>query len=202
MSNFVNLDKIFLPVTGGNLEGNLGINGFLTVNDQTGKGTTYDIVSEITRLKNKVSSLESDIGGDISTPDVEPEEEEIITDNYDFYKWPAGNILLNSSTAIISRSLTVTSYGRPIFLSCSGDTNPTGESAWFTIKFYRDNELLASQICESHANSWNVPFNLTYLDIVSSGTYTYTVELVCGNGETNLNESGDKQSPQFMAFEI
>lgn len=202
MSNFVNLDKIFLPVTGGNIEGSLGINGFLTVNDQSGKGTTYDVAAELARLKTKVSGLEESVGSDISTPDVEPEEEEIITDNYGFYKWPTGTLTLGTSPSIITRSLIITSHGRPVFLSCSGDTNPTADTSWFTIKFYRDGELLCTQICESRSNNYNNPFAMSYLDLVTTGTYTYTVEFVNGNGETNLNESGDKQSPQFMAFEI
>ena len=43
---------------------------------------------------------------------------------------------------------------------------------------------------------------MIYLHIVESGTYTYTVQFVYGNGATELNESLDKQSPNFVVFEI
>lgn len=46
--NFVSLNKVFLPsVGGGQIEGDLEINGKLTVNDKSGNGTFLDIVDEI-----------------------------------------------------------------------------------------------------------------------------------------------------------
>lgn len=46
--NFVSLNKVFLPsVGGGQIEGDLEINGKLTVNDKSGNGTFLDIVDKI-----------------------------------------------------------------------------------------------------------------------------------------------------------
>lgn len=51
MSNeFVNLNEIFLPTIGGDIEGDLEVNGALTVNDKSGNGTTYDVADEIAKL--------------------------------------------------------------------------------------------------------------------------------------------------------
>lgn len=122
--------------------------------------------------------------------------------NYGFYKWPAGTLTLSSSVPTISKELTITTKGRPVFLMVTGDNNPTTDSCWFNIKFYRDGTLLCHQIDESHASSWNIPFCLSYLDAVGAGSHTYKVEFTIGSGATNLNESGDKQSPNFSIYEI
>lgn len=123
--------------------------------------------------------------------------------NYAFYKWPSGAMALSDSgTRSISKELTITTKGRPVYISVSGDNNPTTESCWFSIFFYRDNVLISHQIVESHGNSWNIPFSMQYLDAVGAGTHTYKVEFSIGSGSTNLNESGTVQSPNFTIFEI
>lgn len=123
--------------------------------------------------------------------------------NYAFYKWPSGTIALSDSgTRSISKELTITTKGRPVYISVSGDNNPTTESCWFSIYFYRDGTIISNQIVESHGKSWNIPFSMQYLDIVSAGTHTYKVEFSIGSGSTDLNESGTVQSPNFTVFEI
>lgn len=123
--------------------------------------------------------------------------------SYAFYKWPSGPMVLSDSgTTSISKELTITTKGRPVYVSVSGDNNPTTSSCWFSIFFYRDNVLISHQIVESHGSSWNIPFSMQYLDIVGAGTHTYKVEFAIGSGSTNLNESGTVQSPNFTVFEI
>ena len=123
--------------------------------------------------------------------------------NYAFYKWPTGSMILSTDgTTSISKELTIATKGRPVYISVSGDNNPTSASAWFNIFFYRDNVLISHQIVESHASSWNIPFGMQYLDTVGAGTHTYKVEFSIGNGSTNLNESSTLQSPNFTVFEI
>lgn len=123
--------------------------------------------------------------------------------NYAFYKWPSGAMALSDSgTRSISKELTITTKGRPVYISVSGDNNPTTESCWFNIYFYRDNVIISNQIVESHGSSWNIPFSMQYLDAVGAGTHTYKVEFSIGSGSTNLNESGTVQSPNFTIFEI
>lgn len=123
--------------------------------------------------------------------------------NYAFYKWPSGSIILSKSgTASISKELTITTKGRPVYISVSGDNNPTTDSAWFNIYFYRDNKMISQQIVESHGSSWNIPFSMQYLDTVDAGSHTYKVEFAIGAGSTDLNESKAVQSPNFTVFEI
>lgn len=123
--------------------------------------------------------------------------------NYAFHKWPSESMILsNSGATSISKELTITTKGRPVYISVSGDNNPTTDASWFYIYFYRDNKLISQQIVESHGSSWNIPFSMQYLDIVNAGTHKYKVEFAIGSGSTNLNESGTVQSPNFVVFEI
>lgn len=121
--------------------------------------------------------------------------------NYGFYKW-TGSVVLDSTTSPIYKELSITTHGRPVFIIVTGDNNPTSETCWFNIKFYRNGTMISSQIVESHGASWNIPFAMQYLDTVAAGTYTYKVEFSIGTGSSQLNESGDKQSPNFTIFEI
>lgn len=120
--------------------------------------------------------------------------------NYAFYKFPAGTVVKSGVSP--TKELTITTKGRPIFVSVTGDNNPDSETAWMYIYLYRDGVQLCCQICESHASSHNIPFALNYLDIVEAGTHTYKVSFALGNGTINLAENGALQAPNFVVFEI
>lgn len=120
--------------------------------------------------------------------------------NYAFYKFPAGTTVSSSSSP--TKEVTITTKGRPIFVSITGDNNPDSETAWMYIYLYRDGVQLCCQICESHASSHNIPFALNYLDIIEAGTHTYKVTFSLGNGTINLAENGALQAPNFVVFEI
>ena len=120
--------------------------------------------------------------------------------NYAFYKFPAGTKVSSSSSP--TKEVTITTKGRPIFVSVTGDNNPDSETAWMYIYLYRDGVQLCCQICESHASSHNIPFALNYLDIVGAGTHTYKVTFSLGSGTINLAENGALQSPNFVVYEI
>lgn len=125
--------------------------------------------------------------------------------SYAFYKWGVTNLSKTTDYAGVTSSfkeLTVTSDGNPIFLNVNGDSNPLSATAWFNIKIYRNGTLITEQICESHGSSWNIPFSLSYLDIVAAGTYTYKFEFTIGSGATRLGENGATQAPQCMAYEL
>lgn len=70
------------------------------------------------------------------------------------------------------------------------------------ISIQRNGTEITNQTVESHGNSWNNPFSLSYIDVVASGTYKYTFMYKKGNGEFELGEYGDKSASQCMAFEI
>ena len=120
---------------------------------------------------------------------------------YGMEKW--GTLTLNSSTTSSTKSITLTTNGRPVFLIVNGDINPgAAESTWMRIEFKRDSTVLCSRIVQSNAGSCNNPFTLSYLDVVTEGTYTYTAAFTRGAGTVGLSEEGVLQSPQFIAFEI
>ena len=115
--------------------------------------------------------------------------------NYGIQKWSNGGL---SGTQ--SKSITITSHGRPIFLLATGDNN--AGSGWMRIRLFRDGNALTWQICEGTSSSQNVPFSLSWLDIVPAGTYTYRCDLSLGGGSVGLGEEGALQAPQFIVFEI
>lgn len=124
--------------------------------------------------------------------------------NYGFYKWPS-MISLTDSNPTVSKEITITTKrGNPVLLIVSGDNNPKASDVknWFRIFFYRNGTKLCQQTCESNQLSQNLPFCMQYLDVVGSGTYTYKVEFVRGNGQCDLGEDGPQQTPNFTVIEL
>lgn len=121
---------------------------------------------------------------------------------YGFQKAPA-SFSFDSSTTSRTLSVSITSHGRPIFIVCSGDLNPTAAgSSWVQMFLYRDSTQLCTQIAVSESNSQNIPFCCCYLDIVGSRTRTYKVTFQRGAGTFTLTENGAIQGPNFCVFEI
>ena len=122
---------------------------------------------------------------------------------YGFQKFAtSGAVNVASSGTTLSKTVTVTTHGRPVFLAISGDNNPTDSTSWFNIYFYRGSTQLSHQIVESHGGSWNIPFCMVYLDVIGAGTYIYEARITSGSGASNLNEDSALQSPNFVVFEI
>ena len=117
--------------------------------------------------------------------------------SYAFYKYPDVTI-----GGTYDASVSITTKGRPVFVSLSGDINPTSNGAWTMIYLYRSGTHLTTHCVQSTGNSVNVPFNITYLDVVSAGTYTYTIRFEVGSGTIDLGENGSLQTPNFTVFEI
>lgn len=69
-TEFVSLNEVFLPVTGGDIEGSLDVNGLLTVNDKSGNGTVYDVADEIAELKRALDSVSPYKAGDTFSFDI------------------------------------------------------------------------------------------------------------------------------------
>lgn len=120
--------------------------------------------------------------------------------SYAFHQWNSIGLAVSTSTSI-EHSLTIETTGRPVFVFCSGDNNPTSETAWVQVTIYRDGTKINYQIAESHGSSWNIPFSLTYLDAVPAGSHTYRVVINCGGGSSNLCEN-ELEGPKFGVFEI
>ena len=102
----------------------------------------------------------------------------------------------------VYQEFTITTHGRPVFISCDGDNNPSGDlTAWLSIKLYRDGTFLSMQTDQSDGNSCNIPFCTQYLDIVPAGTYTYKIAFVIGKGPLTLVENAN-QEPRMIVYEI
>lgn len=120
--------------------------------------------------------------------------------NYAFYKFPYPQPINNNNS--IDKTLTITSKGRPVFISVCGDLNPLEASCWIQIKISRDGNELSYMICESHDISNNNPFCLNFLDIVGAGSHNYRLQIYIGGGSGTLTEDGGIHSPNYMVFEI
>lgn len=126
----------------------------------------------------------------------------IKTPNYYFYRWEG----LSSISSVQEHRVSFTNKrGNPIYISISGDNNPTSDSAWLGISLYKDGVKLGYQIAESHGASWNIPFCLNYMDtnVIKGTTYGYTIKLYDGgNGTINLQETDTTQAPKISIFEL
>ena len=126
----------------------------------------------------------------------------IKTPNYYFYRWEG----LSSISSVQEHRVSFTNKrGNPIYISISGDNNPTSDSAWLGISLYKDGVRLGYQIAESHGASWNIPFCLNYMDtnVIKGTTYRYTIKLYDGgNGTINLQETDASQAPKISIFEL
>lgn len=126
----------------------------------------------------------------------------IKTPNYYFYRWEG----LSSISSVQEHRVSFTNKrGNPIYISISGDNNPTSDSAWLGISLYKDGVRLGYQIAESHGASWNIPFCLNYMDtnVIKGTTYGYTIKLYDGgNGTINLQETDTTQAPKISIFEL
>ena len=52
---WVNLNDVYVKNTGGTINGDLDVNGAITVNDGSGNGTKYNVANEISTLRDSVS---------------------------------------------------------------------------------------------------------------------------------------------------
>jgi hypothetical protein len=95
----------------------------------------------------------------------------------------------------------ITTYGNPVLIICSGDANPLSTGTYGVIQLYRDTTALCQTIqYESSDANENVPYNISCIDPVSAGTYTYYMKVnAMGGGNTDFGESS---SPNFILTEL
>ena len=95
----------------------------------------------------------------------------------------------------------ITTYGNPVLIMCSGDANPSAIGVYGIIQLYRDTTALCQTIqYESSDANENVPYNISCVDPVSAGTYTYYMKVnAMGGGNTDF---GEASSPNFILTEL
>jgi hypothetical protein len=98
-------------------------------------------------------------------------------------------------------SVSITTTGNPVFVSCSGDANPATGGGWCVIQLYRNSTAIGKKVqAESSGNNENVPYGITCIDNPSAGTYTYSLKVtsIAGSNFT----FGESDGPNLTVFEI
>lgn len=123
------------------------------------------------------------------------------TANYTQYTQGSKTITTGASfpAAIVSGS--ITTYGNPVLIMCSGDANPLSAGAFGIIQLYRNTTALGQPIqYESSAGNENVPYNISVVDPVPAGTYTYYLKAnTITGGNSQFGEAG---GPNLVLIEI
>ena len=114
-----------------------------------------------------------------------------------------GSVVIASSAATPANivSVSITTTGNPVYVSCSGDANNATAGGWCVIQLYRGNTAIGKPSqTESSANNENNPFGISCIDNPSAGTYTYSLKVksIAGSNFT----FGETDGPNLTVFEI
>ena len=182
-------------------------NSFLTEDNQGLKcdnGTTVSFTdiattSEITQLDNKIIPIHQ--GGSGTTSIVEGMN--VFNGNYLQECWTEAT----QTTGTITKNVTFTSKGRPIFIHLTINMQGNNTNHWITAYLYKENNLLKSTTIVSPSSSINSNGTISYLDIVGAGTHTYTFKIQVGSGtitfnEANLSATPLSNQPLIIIYEI
>lgn len=95
----------------------------------------------------------------------------------------------------------ITTFGNPVLIMCSGDANPLTGGTWGIIQLYRGSTALCQTIqYESDASNENVPYNISCVDPVPAGTYTYYLKVNdMAGGNTQF---GEDSGPNLILIEL
>lgn len=110
-------------------------------------------------------------------------------------------ILSGATTPANVVSVSITTTGNPVFVSCSGDANNASAGGWCIIQLYRGSTAIGKSVqAESSDANENNPYALTCIDNVAAGTYTYSmkVKAIAGSDFT----FGENDGPNLTVFEI
>ena len=123
---------------------------------------------------------------------------------------PSQVIMATGATIpFIIASVTITTRGNPVQLSCSADMNAVSNEAWARMQFFRDATPIGQQIQAeagpTAGQNANIPFNSIYIDAPAAGTYTYSCKVVgisFGNPTVNPIRFGEVSGPTIYAIEL
>lgn len=110
------------------------------------------------------------------------------------------NTSSTSYTAVTNLSVTITTTGRPVYLgiindgsTVSGDeaafgiASPSGTTATGFFQFMRDSTSLGEGWLQDSAEGVSaisiIPFGPNHIDVITAGTYTYTVQVKVASGD-------------------
>jgi len=114
-----------------------------------------------------------------------------------------GSITVSSgaTTPYTVVSVSITTTGNPVFVSCTGDANPATGGGWCVVQLYRGSTAIGKKVqAESSGNNENVPYGITCIDNPSAGTYTYSLKVTDISGSNFA--FGETDGPNLTVFEI
>lgn len=97
--------------------------------------------------------------------------------------------------------LNITTTGKPVQISVTGEGNNASAGSWVRVNLFRNNTAIGNAIqLESSSANENVPFAINFIDDVAAGTYNYSarVTLIAGGNWT----FGEAAGPVINAVEL
>jgi hypothetical protein len=103
-------------------------------------------------------------------------------------------------------SLSITTAGNPVQITCAVDFNPAAQAAWVRVGLYRGSlaigQELQSEPGPTSGTNANIPFTITYIDNPPAGTYTYYCKGVTGTYAAGNFNFGEASGPTMYAIEL
>jgi len=105
-------------------------------------------------------------------------------------------------------SLSITTVGNPVQVTCSVDFNPSAQAAWVRLQLYRDTtaigQVLQAEPGATAGANPNIPFTITCIDTPSAGTYTYYCKVITVSYGTVAADIkfGETTGPIMYAIEL
>lgn len=116
------------------------------------------------------------------------------------------NIPSGTATPFNIGTVTITTTGKPVQVTCVSDFNPLAASAaWVQLRLYRDSTPIGNTVqVEPTAPVFNTntPFTLTFIDTPAAGTYTYSCKGVGANFGGAAINFGEVSGPVMTAIEL
>ena len=107
------------------------------------------------------------------------------------------SIKLTSPGKIID--IAITTNGRPILICVNGDANPLSNGAWCKLQLFRDNTAISNIVQAEGGNNENNPYNISMIDAVPVGRYTYSLRMIQHSGDFQF---GEADGPTMYAVEL
>jgi hypothetical protein len=97
--------------------------------------------------------------------------------------------------------LNITTTGKPVQISVTGEGANASAGSWLRLNLFRDGVEIGNAIqLESSAASENVPFAINFIDAVAAGTYNYSARVTSINGGNWT--FGEAAGPVMNAVEL
>ena len=103
-------------------------------------------------------------------------------------------------------SLSITTNGNPVQIACAVDFNPVSQGGWVRVQLYRGTTAIGQPIQvepgSTSGGNANIPFNITYIDTPTAGTYTYFCKGIAGAYASGNFVFGEVGGPTMYAIEL